>query len=95
MQSIRCLTRICLSNLLLKLNSLGIEGQLLNWFASYLEDRSMTVRVAYEFSDNYECTSGVSQCVVLSPLLFLLYTARTSDVIRILVIANFKGTLMI
>lgn len=70
------------AKLLLKLNSLGVNGALLNWFASYLSDRFMTVRVGSEFSGKLHCASGVPQGGVLSPLLFVLYTAGISDVIR-------------
>lgn len=39
------------AKLLLKLNAPGVNEALLNWFASYLNDIYVTVRVGSEFSD--------------------------------------------
>lgn len=66
--------KVCHLKLLHKLNHIGIRGTLLNWFRSYLENRSMHVKVENSFSKSYPCTSGVPQGGVLSPLLFLIYT---------------------
>lgn len=66
--------KVCHSKLLMKLDSLGICGQLYGWFKSYFSCRYMTVRVGRSFSKRHVCRSGVPQGSVLSPLLFLIYT---------------------
>lgn len=73
--------KVCHLKLLHKLNHIGIRGTLLNWFRSYLENRSMHVKVENSFSKSYPCTSGVPQGGVLSPLLFLIYTFMESTII--------------
>ncbi|KAK6048923.1 reverse transcriptase [Cooperia oncophora] len=66
--------RVCHRRLLVKLQHLGISGQLLDWLRSFLNQRYMTVKVRHSFSDRHHCQSGVPQGSVLSPLLFLVYT---------------------
>lgn len=66
--------RVSHSKLLTCLQSLGVHGNLLKWLESYLHERYMTVRVKNSYSTRYQCTSGVPQGGVLSPLLFLMYT---------------------
>ena len=59
--------------LLCSLANAGVTGPLLNWFKSYLSDRSHRV-VLDGFSSNiYPVTSGVPQGSILGPLLFPLY----------------------
>ena len=57
--------------LLLKLRSVGITGPLLSWLRSYLADRTQVVAVHGITSDTVPVISGVPQCSVLGPLLFL------------------------
>ena len=56
-----------------KLNAVGLNGNSVSWFKSYLNSRSQFVQVGNNSSDHNEVTCGVPQGSILGPLLFLLY----------------------
>ncbi len=70
--------QIPLSNLLAK----GISGTTLQWFDSYLTDRSFNVSWKGEVSKSQHLTTGVPQGSVLGPLLFSVYMASLGSVIQ-------------
>ena len=60
----------------------GVGGVVLEWFKSYLSDRSQCVKIGSILSDTKKLLFGVPQGSVLGPILFSLYTTPLSKVIR-------------
>ena len=59
----------------------GISGSVLNWFSSYLMDRTLSVKVQEYSSSPTNLNYGVPQDSVLGPILFSLYTTPLSSLI--------------
>ena len=62
-------------------SSYGITGKALEWFKSYLKDRTQSVAIGDSPSDRAILKWGVTQGSVAGPLLFTLYCAPLQDVI--------------
>lgn len=60
--------------LLDKLSYYGIRGKALEWFRSYLSDRSQYVNYTNVKSESLDIVCGVPQGSILGPLLFIIYT---------------------
>ncbi len=57
--------------LLIKLDKMGIGGNLFNWIKDFLFGRKIQVRIGAEISSQYEVGNGTPQGSVISPLLFI------------------------
>ena len=65
-----------------RLNHLGgISGTALEWFSSYLMDRSLSVSVGEFVSDMEALSCGVPQGSVLGPILFSIYMLPLGQII--------------
>ena len=61
--------------LLHKLKYHGINGTTLNWFNSYLLNRSQYVEINNVLSTKIVINTGVPQGSIFEPLLFLIYSS--------------------
>lgn len=59
----------------------GFSGKVLQWFDSYLRNRSQSVIIDNTVSQPQPLEYGVPQGSILGPLLFTLYTAPLQDII--------------
>ena len=60
----------------------GVDDKALNWFASYLADRSQRVAVKSAVSSNFPLKQGVPQESCLGSLLFTVYTSKLFDLVE-------------
>ena len=69
--------------LLNRLNSrVGVKGQALKWFASYLTNRSLRVSFGQALSEKFELSYGVPQGSCLGTLLYTIYASELLDIIE-------------
>ena len=74
---------VCHSRLLWKLKGqFGIEGNVLKWFTSYLNNRSFSVSIGKSRSKRCFLRIGVPQGSILGPILFILYTKGLEKIAR-------------
>ena len=52
-------------------NEVGLRGNALNWFYSYLSQRNQRVSIHGTLSNNFDLDFGVPQSSCLGPLLFV------------------------
>ena len=65
-----------------RLKSFGFDHTVLDWFSSYLSDRSQCVKINDIFSNDVILPFGVPQGSVLGPLLYTIYTIPLGKIIQ-------------
>ena len=60
----------------------GLKSNVINWFKSYLSDRTFTVTINGERSSKCYLRIGVPQGSILGPILFILYTKELSVIAK-------------
>ena len=65
-----------------RLKSFGFSDTVLDWFTSYLDERTQCVKINDLFSDDVLLPFGVPQGSVLGPLLYTLYTIPLGKIIQ-------------
>ena len=56
-----------------KLKAMGFFERCITWFQSYLSERIYFISIENQLSDYGRLSSDVPQCLILGPLLFLIY----------------------
>ena len=68
--------------LLQKLYAIGFSKHSVNWFGSYLINKTFLVNLRNAFSQPANVSNGVPQESILGPLLFLIYIYNMSQAVK-------------
>ena len=69
---------------LAKLARMGIHGNLLRWFQSYLTGRTISVKIGEYVSERFEAFSRIAQGSHFGPTVFLLYFNDSNHVLQVM-----------
>ena len=61
------------------MNGYGIDGKVQKFISTFLADRNQWITVGGKISGLISVTSGIPQCSILGPILFLLYINDVVD----------------
>ena len=79
------------SLLIKKLQHYGVRRIVLDWFVSYLANRSQYVKIDDTSSELLNASCGVPQGSILSPLLFIIYIddiTNVSNIVMFILLAD-------
>ena len=62
-----------------KLEKSNMSTSVINWFKSYLYERSQSVTIGGNISKSMPLNTGVPQGSILGPLLFIIYTSASLE----------------
>ena len=65
-----------------RLRDIGVDGIALSWLISFFKYRTFDVKTGSSISITKLISTGVPQCSVLGPLLFLIYIAPLTNIIK-------------
>ena len=60
----------------------GIQGSVLKWLTSFLQDRTQSVIIAEEKSSKHPLNCGVPQGAILFPMLFNIYMRPLAQLVQ-------------
>lgn len=70
---------VCHTKLIVRLRSLGIDGNVLSWISNYLSNRTQRVSISGALSQPADVSSGTLQGSILGPIFYILYSSSLLD----------------
>jgi hypothetical protein len=80
--------KVAHQRLIIKVKAKGIDGNVARWLEEWLKDRTQTVVVDGQESDESKVESGVPQGTVMGPPLFTIYIDDIDDFVKLIELLN-------